>query len=245
MRKKLLLGLTALLVLSLTISVFNTVNAQTKPSTPEFTLQTQSQNSTTIIILTIQNQPFDAASHYPDGFFYNVAVRVGDGNWSNLYHVEDADEWYPEQSKGSVTVLKYVAGETVYYPREGQAVGRIPTVGEVAFEVQAMIGHRDRGPFQNGLMPYVLVGQTSNWSNAETITLGASPTPTQNQPITPFDLSGWIIVAVMVAVVAVAAVTLLIFRRRKKGTEAVRLVADTQYWVSSRRKCEAHAGVYK
>jgi hypothetical protein len=218
MPRNIVLLLIAVLALSLVTSCFEAANAQTKPSIPEFTLQTLTQGNATIIVLTIQNQPFDeAASQYPDGFFYNVAVSVDGGNWSNLYHVEDADEWYPEQSKGSITVLTYVAGETVYYPREqGQTGGRIPTVGDIAFEVQAMIGHRERGSFQNGLVPYVLVGQKSDWSNAQTVTLRATPTPTPNQPTTAFDASGWVIVivAVLATVVAVAVVTLLVFRRK-------------------------------
>jgi hypothetical protein len=162
-----------------------------KPSVPKFTIQTQSQNNTTTITLTIINQPFDAASQYPNGFFYNVAISVDGKNWSNLYQVEDATDWYPEQSNSSTTVLTYVAGETMYYPMNadqrvaGQRVGVIPESGEVAFQVQAMIGHRDRGAFENGFMPYVLVGEKSDWSNAQTITLGQSPTSPSPSPTVP------------------------------------------------------------
>lgn len=175
-------GFYLLLIVALAISMFIVVkpaNAQSipKPSTPEFTIQTQTQANTTTITLTITNQPFDAANHYPDGFFYNVAISVDGKNWSELYHVEDAQDWYPQQSNSSTTVLTYVAGETIYYPRDtSRGVGVIPKSGEVAFQVQAMIGHRDRGAFQNGFMPYVLVGETSDWSNTQTITIPASST---------------------------------------------------------------------
>ena len=175
-------GFCLLLIVALAISMFIIVkpsNAQSipKPSTPEFTIQTQTQANTTTITLTIRNQPFDAASQYPNGFFYNVAISVDGKNWGDLYHVEDASDWYPQQSNSSTTVLTYVAGETMYYPMNtSQGVGIIPRSGEVAFKVQAMIGHRDRGAFQNGFMPYVLVGEESDWSNTQTITIPSSTT---------------------------------------------------------------------
>jgi hypothetical protein len=183
MAKCLLLFFVAVLSVSSLLMV-NPIYAQstTKPSVPKFTIQTQTQNNATAITLTIVNQPFDAASQYPNGFFYNVAISVDGKNWGGLYHVEDASDWYPQQSNSSTTVLTYVAGETMYYPMNtSQGVGIIPKSGEVAFRVQAMIGHRDRGSFQNGVMPYVLVGEVSDWSNAQTVTLGqslSSPSPT-------------------------------------------------------------------
>jgi len=183
-------------------------NAQTipKPSVPEFTIQTQTQNNTTTITLTIRNQPFDAANQYPNGFFYNVAVSVDAKNWNELYHVEDASDWYPQQSNSSTTVLTYVAGETRYYPMNAsQRVGIIPKSGEVAFKVQAMIGHRDRGAFQNGFMPYVLVGEESDWSTAQTITIPASsPPPTSTSSIPEFP--ALIILPLLFSLFAVAAI---------------------------------------
>jgi len=187
-------GVSLLFVVILAVTsliIVKTAYAQSvpKPSTLEFTIQTQTQANTTTITLTIRNQPFDAASQYPDGFFYNVAISVDGKNWSELYHVEDAQDWYPQQSNSSTTVLTYVAGETIYYPRDtSQGVGVIPKSGEVAFQVQAMIGHRDRGAFKNGFMPYVFVGETSDWSNTQTITIPETSTtnsPTPNPTPTP------------------------------------------------------------
>ena len=198
-----------IIILSLTFIVI-LANAQTipKPSVPEFTLQTQTQTNTTIITLTIRNQPFDAASKYPEGFFYNVAVSIDEKNWSELYHVEDAQDWYPQQSNSSTTVLTYIPGETVYYPMDAsQGVGVIPKSGEVAFQVQAMIGHRDRGTFINGFMPYVFVGETSDWSNAQTITIpsnSSEPTPT----VPEFS---WLIILPLLFCISIA---LVIIRRR-------------------------------
>ncbi len=202
------------------IIIVKTAYAQSvpKPSIPEFTIQTQA--NTTTITLTIRNQPFDAASQYPDGFFYNVAISVDGKNWSELYHVEDAEDWYPQQSNSSTTVLTYVAGETIYYPRDtSQGVGVIPKSGEVAFQVQAMIGHRDRGAFKNGFMPYVFVGETSDWSNTQTInipetipTISPSPNPTPT-PTVP-EISSLVVIPLIFGVCAIA----VILKHRKTAS---------------------------
>ena len=201
--------LTLLIAMSfLTLLTVKTANAQTipKPSVPEFTLQSQTQVNTTTITLTIRNQPFDAASQYPNGFFYNVVISVDGKNWGYLYHVEDASDWYPQQSNASITVLTYVAGERMYYPMNtSQGVGIIPKSGEVAFKVQAMVGHRDRGAFQNGVMPYVLVGEESDWSNTKTISIGQPPTSPNPSPTVP-ELSWLVILASLLCVFSVAVV---------------------------------------
>jgi hypothetical protein len=211
-----------LLFLAASNSLFiQTAFAQVKPSIPEFTVETRVQANETTITLTIKNQPFDAASQSPNGFFYNVAISVDGKNWSELYHVEDAEDWYPQQSNFSTTVLIYVAGETIYYPRDtSQGVGVIPKSGEVAFQVQAMIGHRDRGAFKNGFMPYVFVGETSDWSNTQSDFIGEdsslTPTPavTANQQGTQSDTLSWIIIAVFALAVLVTAT--VIFQRRRR-----------------------------
>ena len=211
-------GISLFLVVILTVSgliIVESAYAQSipKPSTPEFTMQTQTQANTTTITLTIRNQPFDAASQYPDGFFYNVAISVDGKNWSELYHVEDAEDWYPQQSNSSTTVLTYVAGETIYYPKDtSQGVSVIPKSGEVAFQVQAMIGHRDRGAFKNGFMPYVLVGESSDWSNTQTITIPASSTsPSPTATSTVPELSWLVILPLLFTVFAI----IMIIRHRK------------------------------
>ena len=207
--------LTLLIAMSfLTLLTVKTANAQTipKPSVPEFTLQSQTQVNTTTITLTIRNQPFDAASQYPNRFFYNVVISVDGKNWGYLYHVEDASDWYPQQSNASITVLTYVAGETMYYPMNtSQGVGIIPKSGEVAFKVQAMVGHRDRGAFQNGVMPYVLVGEESDWSNTQTISIGQSPTSPTPSPTVP-ELSWLVILSSLLCVFSVA----VVLKHRKK-----------------------------
>jgi len=217
----------AVLLLSTFISAAaQSQDAPTAPSVPDFTLQTHKDNGATIILLTIQNQPFDAASYPFDGFFYNVRIRTGGGNWSELYTAED---WYPEQSNGSTTVITYTAGETAYLQREtSQGHPKIPMSGTVDFEVQAMIGHRDRGSLQPGIMimPYVFVGVTSSWSQPQTVNLDATATLTSTSTATPPpsgkpDALSWgllVLLAVLTAGLMGAAVVLK-RRSRKKENE--------------------------
>ncbi len=213
-----------LLIVIITLStgslIIKPISAQTipKPSVPEFTIKIQTQANITTITLTIRNQPFDAANQHPNGFFYNVAISVDGKNWGYLYHVEDASDWYPQQSNSSTTVLTYVAGETMYYPmNSSQGVGIIPKSSEVAFKVQAMIGHRDRGAFQNGFMPYVLVGEVSDWSNPQTITISSSPSaPPTTTPTVP-ELS-WLTILplLLIILIVIVVVGLLIYFKKHK-----------------------------
>jgi hypothetical protein len=208
-----------LLFLAASNSLFiQTAFAQVKPSIPEFIVETQVQANETTITLTIKNQPFDAASQSPNGFFYNVRIKAGDENWTELYHAED---WYPEQSNSTTTALTYLAGETAYYQSGiNQGVGVIHESGEVDFQVKAMIGHRDRGAFQNGFMPYVFIGETSDWSNTQSGFIGEdsslTPTPalTANQQGTQSDTLSWIIITVFALAVLVTAT--VIFQRRRR-----------------------------
>jgi len=201
-------------------------DAQTAPSVPEFTLQTNKDDNTTTILLTIQNQPFDAASYPIDCFFYNVRIRTGGGNWSELYTAKD---WYPEQSNASTTVITYSAGETAYLQREtSQRHPIIPTSGTVEFEVQSMIGHRDRGSLIPGtmIMPYVFVGVTSSWSQPQTVNLDATATPTSTSTATlppsgKPDALSWGLLVLLAALAAglMGAAVVLKRRSRKKENE--------------------------
>jgi len=201
-------------------------DAQTAPSVPDFTLQTDKDDGATIILLTIQNQFFDAASYPIDGFCYNVRIRTGGGNWSELYTAED---WYPEQSNASTTVFTYTAGETAYLQREtSQGHPIIPTSGTVEFEVQAMIGHRDRGDLIPGtmIMPYMFVGVTSSWSQPQTVNLDAVATPTSTSTATPVpsgkpDALSWglLVLLAVLATGLMGAAVVLKRRSSKKENE--------------------------
>ncbi len=211
-------ALIALLTLTVAAAIaIQGVSAQTAPRIPEFTLKTRTTPEGAAIVLTIQNQPYDAASYPNDGFFYNVRIRTSGGNWTELYTAED---WYPQQA-GDQTVLNFTAGENAYWPREtSQGHPAIPASGKVEFEVQAMNGHRDRGSLEPGTMilPYVFVGVTSDWSPSQAVTVGnsasASLTPAANLG-GKSDIVSWMVVAVMVLAVAVLFVVAFVVVRRR------------------------------
>jgi hypothetical protein len=80
-------------------------------------------------------------------------------------------------------VLSYVSGEIAYYPSDdyplapSTKVGIIPSYGRVDFQVQAMIGYRTRSLawlFGRQGLPYVFEGESSGWSDAQTVTFGGS-----------------------------------------------------------------------
>jgi len=195
-----------------------------KPLVPEFTVKLISsltEGNETTIELTIRNQPFDRNNIYTYSFVYNVRIRTIDENWTDLY---DAEDGYPTQSNSDYTVLSYVLGESAYYPpadyplSPSMKVGILPTSGQVDFQVQAMIGYRDRGVYSDGIMPYVFKGEKSGWSSTQTLTISDSPTPSPEPQPEPFPTA--FVVAASVAAVVVGAGLLVYFKKRNRGQPA-------------------------
>ena len=188
-----------------------------KPSIPEFTVKSGSsltEANQTKIELTIKNQPFDKNNIYNYSFVFNVRIRTSDENWTDLY---DAEDGYPTQSNSEYTVLSYVLGESAYYPpadyplSPSMKVGILPTSGQVDFQVEAMIGYRDRGVYSAGGMPYVFKGEKSGWSNTQTVNISEQPTPSPEPQPVPFPIS---LVAVAFIIVVIMTVGLLLWRKK-------------------------------
>jgi hypothetical protein len=190
-----------------------------KPSIPEFTVKLVSltpETNETKIELTVTNQPFGSnnTNHY--SLVYNVRIRTDGENWTDLY---DAEDGYPPQSNSDYTVLTYVLGESAYYPPDdyplapSMRVGVLPTSGQVDFQVEAMIGYRDRGAYVNGTMPYVFKGEKSGWSNTQTLTISDSLTPTPEPE--PFPVMP--VAAAFIAVVVVIGAGLLVYFKKRSG----------------------------
>ena len=106
----------------------------------------------------------------------------------------------------------------------------VPTGYEVEFEVQALIGHMDVEV--TGLLAgnwHTFIGEPSDWSNTQTLTIGESQTPTPSPAATPTPLptstpsqepqqtefTTIIGVAIVVAVFAVGLGFLVYFIKRK------------------------------
>ena len=195
-----------------------------KPLIPEFTAKLVSatpETNETRIALTITNQPFDSNNTNYCSLVYNVRIKTDDENWTDLYNAEDG---YPTQSNSDYTVLTYVLGESAYYPpadyplAPSMKVGILPTSGQVYFQVEAMIGYRDRGIYSNGTMPYVFKGEKSGWSNTQTMTISDSPTPSPTQSPEPQQLEplpATSVAAVAVSVIVIGAGLLVYFRKSK------------------------------
>lgn len=210
-----LLFIVILAATSLTILQTTTAQTTPKPSTPEFTLTlithpydvasvttTDPYTGKTKIIqegyhvenktieVTIKNQPFipynDANGNYVM-LSYNVSLKG---------HYTDDWEYYPIAIK---TPLKATTGEYtvvtfgIYNPDIQYIFNiNIPESGEIDFQVKSLIGYYiikevrypvPGGPFYN----ITFVGQASDWSNIQTISIpdGLVTTSTPNPTETP------------------------------------------------------------
>ena len=165
-----------LTVSSLIIVEFASAQSTSKLSVPEFTaklisspLESQSVNRT--LELSIKNQPSIS--------FYNIRMRVNDGNWSLLYPNSNS---VPNQSNGEYTILSYNSGYlgVEYQYHLGYTIENLTAGYKIDFQVQAMVGiiHRVLNPnFTHGqydMYPYVFTGETGDWSNIRTITIPSS-----------------------------------------------------------------------
>ena len=190
------------------------------------------------IEFTFKNQPF---APYTDSsgneieLYYNFRFK---GNYG--------DEWtyYPENSNGR-SVIHYGGGiqvdDTKVYPPIytasnteytvvslrlgllGPPVGSqvVPDGVEVGFQAQALTGYFDRNEYGY----YILTGESSDWSNTQTLTIGESQTPTSPPATTPSPTpytaaqrteQETIAIAAIVAVVIVAGLSLLIYIIKRK-----------------------------
>ena len=198
---------------SLSFMMVKPANAQSipKPSVPEFTLDFVDRSFTTIdgvyydsktIQVTIANQP-----SLNNSLFYNVRYSVNSGNWMDIYRMDDA---YPPQSDSEYTII------SVYLHPQGNAT-LVPTNSIVDVQVEAMIGfiHRDYNPnhtSQIDMYPYVFTGETSGWSNTQTITIpesSTSPSPTPTVPEYPS-------LTIPLMLIIMAAVGLLVYFKKHK-----------------------------
>ncbi len=235
--KAFVLFLTVIMVMScLILLTVKTASAQsiTVPSVPQFTVKfadlsydvpttttVNQYNGQTItnqgyheenrtIQLTIKNQPF--TSYIQNGanisFYFNVREKGAYAqNWTTLYN---PNYYFPTQSNAGYTTLVYLIDQNAPPFWDDFVNG-----GIVEFQVQALIGFVHRGynasatnPLE--MYPWIFDGQTSNWSNTQTITVPASSSSPTPGPTVP-GLSWLVIVPLLFSVLAVA----LVLRHRK------------------------------
>jgi hypothetical protein len=212
MRKSFAIVLILILAASSLMMVKPSFASITKPSVPEFTVKfvdssydvptTYSIDPYTganvthpsyhvdnrTIELTIKNQPFVSSNDggWDTSFYYNVRTKGHYAeNWTIVY---SPDLGYPTQSNSDYTVISYALDENVYPFWDELSSG-----AQVDFQVQAMVGAVHRGYNPNTtdqllMFPWVFEGETSGWSNTQTLTVttsGASPSPSSLPTSTP------------------------------------------------------------
>ncbi|MGD0070025.1 MAG: hypothetical protein ABSB71_00485 [Candidatus Bathyarchaeia archaeon] len=172
------------------------------------------------IVITITNQPFVSfidninGSPWNISLFYDVREKGHFAeNWTNVYFTEDM----PIESGLQYTVLTYPVTHYSNAPDSytlGDIMVQIPAGGQVDFQVEALIGYSHR-IIEMPWNPWVFEGQTSGWSNTQTITIpatstSASPSPTPTIPEFPS-----VIVVIIVLIVLALAISVLKRKRQR------------------------------
>jgi hypothetical protein len=253
------LSIVFLLVFTITATVIPMayVNAQiTNPSIPEFavkyidasyntptTYSTDPYTGSTVthqsqhivnrtIELTIKNQPF--TKYESDGqiinFYLNVRTKGSyDKDWITIY---TTDNGYLTPSNSTYSKVTYSLDDNT-----PPFWDNIQGGGSVDFQVQALIGSIHRAYDPNATPPFVypwlFFGQTSDWSNTQTIHIptstNQSPTLTQtastNTPnmttTNSFQVNDLVIIVVAVSaviIIVIVAVAAVLVSRAKKST---------------------------
>jgi hypothetical protein len=252
MRKAIGLILIAIMALS-SLIIVKPVNSEiTKPSVPTFSIKlvdrsydvptTYSTDPYTgasvthsgyhvtnrTVDLVIKNQPFTSKSDegWTISFFYNVRMKGHYGqDWQTLYYPTVTPMYAQENSETTVISFNEFASDAI-----------------IDFQVQALVGYVHR--ISNGsatnildMYPWVFDGETSDWSNTQTLTMSdfvpsstvtviptgstsQNPTSTANQPASilfGLDLLGVIVVLMLGAIIVLLVFVVFYLRRRSVG----------------------------
>lgn len=210
------------LILILAMSLFiiaQSVTAQTtsKPSVPEFTLQFFGSQQYALVV-TIKNQPYDSTF---GTIYYNLRLKDHNaGNDSWIYPLDQlfyTYHTYPEQSTASEYTNISITVQSNFLLLGIQN----------DIEIEAMLGTIGRDAHYNPA-PYVFNGQTSDWSNPQTITLPAiSTTPPTTTPSdtpdstnsSPNSSTYLLIISITLIVIAfllAIIIALLLYRNHRK-----------------------------
>ncbi len=166
------------------------------------------------IQVIVKNQPFTpqwiqvGSSGFTDSLYYNVRMKghFAD-NWTVLYN---PDLGFSSQSNSEYT--------TVYSEDFNPNV--LTADYQIDFQVQALIGavHRGYNPSatnQLEMYPWVFDGQTSDWSNAETLTIPANASSSTPSPTVP-EFSWLAILPLSISLLSGAVILKLKHRKTSK-----------------------------
>jgi hypothetical protein len=188
------------------------------------TIQQGYQVNNRTVVFTIKNQPFtpftDANGHYIV-LFYNVSYKGHYGDDWTYYSHDSLTDFFIKQSDSDYTVISF---------------NQIPTTGQVDFRLQALIGYyTETGHPWMDVYEYNFTGQTSDWSNTQTISIPAntplSPTSTPSSStsmptVTPTSVnsapaSSNLLLVITIALVVIAfllivIISLLLYLRKRR-----------------------------
>jgi hypothetical protein len=136
-------------------------------------------NNVTLVMI-ISNQPF--VYQYNGRFFYNIRLKGHYAeNWTQFY--SNGNLPLANASSTQTVVTLGALGESGLTMDSGSREIKVPFGGKVDCQVQAMIGqfYKEGVP----LSGWFFQGETSDWSNTQTITISESQTPTPSPAATP------------------------------------------------------------
>jgi hypothetical protein len=187
------------------------------------------------IELAIKNQPIASAmvGDFNAEFRYDVNVKGHFAqNWTIMYLRFEG----PKQSNSDYTIITYELLSSPTHPEQGfelrsffndpvgsNTIMGIPPISQLDFRVCAMYGAMHRGynpnaPDQLGMFPWVFDGETSGWSNTQTITIpepSTSTSPSQNPTPTPTIPEFHLLTILMLLSIMLAA-GLLVYHKKHK-----------------------------
>jgi hypothetical protein len=160
------------------------------------------------LVMIIQNQPL--VYQYNGSFLYNIHVKGHYAqNWTQLYLNDELPIANASSTQTSITIgsLGDVFGKNGLIKDYDLMV---PSGGQEDFQVQAMIG----GFFATGIFGHrAFQGESSGWSNTQTITIPASSTSPSPTPTVPeFPL---LAILSLFFVITLTSVLILTFGKRK------------------------------
>ena len=194
------LALTLILVInisSLIIVASTSAQSITKPSVPQFTVKPVTP---TTINITIKNQPF--TPYIINGSEVNVYYQV---QYKGYY----AATWQFYSNSKSITPI-----QLTYYNTQSNTDFTVisvlidfPKVGGYDFQVRALIGYITVTNY--GVSGYTdwlaFHGETSDWSNTQTITIPSTSTSTSPTPTVP-EFPILTIVPLLITILSVAVI---------------------------------------
>ena len=190
------------------------------------------------IVVTIKNQPFVSYRNENNsvvGLFYSVRLK---GHFQDSYGEPSSESYIYRSDSDYTSVYCGLNGNNGTDPFTGDFwLGglEIPAGGQVDFQVKALIGHYTRvygdfaPPFGQSYHD-VFTGESSGWSNTQTLTIPTSsqtpdqttePTPSQTTESTSTNetsqtLQLAAIIGTIIAIVVVSAGLLVYFKKRNR-----------------------------